>query len=106
MSAFIDEVAFFIEAGDGGNGAATFRREKHVPRGGPDGGDGGRGGNVVFETDPNVATLLDFRPGKHYRAVRGGDGLAKNQFGRDGADLSSKFPWARRCRTPKRRGSG
>ena len=68
MSAFIDEVTIFLKAGDGGNGSATFRREKHVPRGGPDGGDGGRGGNIVLETNSNVATLLDFRPGKHYRA--------------------------------------
>ena len=92
MSAFIDEVEIFLKAGDGGNGSATFRREKHVPRGGPDGGDGGRGGSVVLETDPNVATLLDVRPGKHYKAARGGDGLSKNQFGKDGADLVLKVP--------------
>ena len=92
MSAFIDEVTIFLKAGDGGNGSATFRREKHVPRGGPDGGDGGRGGNIVLETDSNVATLLDFRPGKHYRAVRGGDGLSKNQSGLNGQDLVLKVP--------------
>ncbi len=92
MSAFIDEVEITIKAGDGGNGAATFRREKHVPRGGPDGGDGGRGGSIVFETDSNIATLLDFRLNKLYKAVRGGDGLTKNQFGRDGADLVLKVP--------------
>jgi GTP-binding protein len=92
MSVFIDEVTVFIKAGDGGNGATTFRREKHVPRGGPDGGDGGRGGSVIFETDPNLSTLLDYRPGKHYRAERGGDGMPKNQFGKDGADLVLKVP--------------
>ncbi len=92
MSAFIDEVEVFLKAGEGGNGAATFRREKHVPRGGPDGGDGGRGGNIVLETNSNVATLLDFRPGKHYRATRGGDGLGKNQYGLNGQDLVLKVP--------------
>ena len=92
MSAFIDEVEVFLKAGEGGNGAATFRREKHVPRGGPDGGDGGRGGSIVLETDSNVATLLDFRPGKHYRANRGGDGLGKNQYGLNGQDLVLKVP--------------
>ena len=92
MSAFIDEVEVYLKAGDGGNGAVTFRREKHVPRGGPDGGDGGKGGSVVFETEPNVSTLLDFRPGKHYKAQRGGDGMAKNQYGKDGGDLVLKVP--------------
>jgi GTP-binding protein len=89
---FIDEVEVYLKAGDGGNGAVTFRREKHVPRGGPDGGDGGRGGSVVFETDSNLSTLLDFRPGKHYRADRGGDGQGKNMFGKDGVDLVLKVP--------------
>ena len=92
MSIFIDEVTVFLKAGDGGNGATTFRKEKHVPRGGPDGGDGGRGGSIVFETNPNVSTLLDFRPGKHYAAGRGADGMAKNQYGKDGADLVLKVP--------------
>jgi len=89
---FIDEVTIQVLAGDGGKGAVTFRREKHVPRGGPDGGDGGRGGSVVLETDANLSTLLDFRPGKKYRADRGGDGMSKRQFGRDGADLILKVP--------------
>ena len=92
MSVFIDEVSIHLLAGDGGNGAVTFRREKHVPRGGPDGGDGGRGGSVVFETDPNLSTLIDFRPGKKYRAQRGGDGLGKKQYGKNGDDLVLKVP--------------
>ena len=92
MSAFIDEVPILLKAGDGGNGAVTFRREKHVPRGGPDGGDGGRGGSIVFETDPNLSTLLDFRPNKLYKAGRGDNGLGKNMFGKDGADLILKVP--------------
>ena len=92
MSAFIDEVAISLKAGDGGNGAVTFRREKHVPRGGPDGGDGGRGGSIVFEADVNLSTLLDFRPGKTYKADRGTDGVGKNQFGKDAKDLRLKAP--------------
>jgi GTP-binding protein len=92
VSAFIDEVTISIKAGDGGNGAVTFRREKHVPRGGPDGGDGGRGGSIIFVTDVNVSTLLDFRPGKKYKADRGGDGLGKNQYGKDAHDLTLKAP--------------
>ncbi len=89
---FIDEVTIQVLAGDGGKGAVTFRREKHVPRGGPDGGDGGHGGSVVLETDANLSTLLDFRPGKKYRADRGGDGMSKRQYGRDGSDLVLKVP--------------
>ncbi|MFZ4780672.1 MAG: GTPase ObgE, partial [Armatimonadaceae bacterium] len=89
---FIDEINFNIHAGDGGRGAATFRTEKHVPRGGPDGGDGGRGGSVWLETDANISTLLDFRPGKNYRADRGMDGMGKQQFGKDGKDLVLKVP--------------
>ena len=92
MSLFIDEVTVGIKAGDGGNGAITFRREKHVPRGGPEGGDGGRGGSIVFETDPNLSTLVEFRPGKLYNAVRGGDGMSKRMFGKDGASLVLKVP--------------
>ena len=89
---FIDEININIHAGDGGRGAATFRTEKHVPRGGPDGGDGGRGGSVWLETDANISTLLDFRPGKNYRADRGMDGMGKQQFGKDGKDLILRVP--------------
>ncbi len=92
MSLFIDEVEIFLKAGDGGNGAVTFRREKHVPRGGPSGGDGGRGGSIVLETDPNLSTLLEFRPNKHYKADRGGDGMTGNMSGKNGADLILKVP--------------
>lgn len=92
MSLFIDEVEVFMKAGDGGNGAVTFRREKHVPRGGPSGGDGGRGGSIILETDQNLSTLLEFRPNKHYKADRGGDGMTNNMYGKDGADLILKVP--------------
>lgn len=89
---FIDEVEIYVIAGSGGSGALTFRTEKHVPRGGPDGGDGGRGGAIVFEVDPNLSTLLDFRPNKKYKAERGGDGMGKKQFGKHGPDLVLKVP--------------
>lgn len=92
MSLFIDEVTIGIKAGDGGNGAVTFRREKHVPRGGPEGGDGGRGGDVVFETDPNLSTLVEFRPGKLYKAERGADGMNKRMFGKDAPKMTLKVP--------------
>lgn len=92
MSIFIDEVEVYFKAGDGGNGATTFRREKHVPRGGPDGGDGGRGGSFYVETSLHLSTLLEFRPGKIYKADRGGDGLGKKQSGKNGGDLILKVP--------------
>ena len=71
---FIDEATINIYAGDGGNGIATFRREKYEPMGGPNGGDGGRGGSIFFEADENVNTLIDFRYVKNYRAQRGENG--------------------------------
>src|SRR2546423_183271 len=92
MSAFVDQVEVEVKAGDGGNGAVTFRTEKYVPHGGPDGGDGGRGGSVVLEVDPHLSTLLDFRYQRHYKAERGGDGQSKNMYGKNGADLVLKVP--------------
>jgi GTP-binding protein len=68
---FVDEVRIHIKAGRGGDGACSFRREKFVPRGGPDGGDGGHGGNVVFEVSPRMTTLLDLRYQNHYEAESG-----------------------------------
>ena len=92
MSLFIDEVTIYLKAGDGGTGSTTFRTEKHVPRGGPDGGDGGRGGSVAFLTDPNLSTLIEFRPGRVYKADRGGDGMSKKMYGKNGGDLVLKVP--------------
>jgi len=89
---FVDQVEIEVQAGNGGNGAVTFRREKYVPRGGPSGGDGGRGGSVVLEVNPHLSTLLDFRYKRHYKAPRGGDGQSKNMFGQDGADLVLQVP--------------
>jgi GTPase len=89
---FIDEAKIHVKAGDGGNGCAAFRREAHVPRGGPSGGDGGNGGNVVFEADPQLSTLLDFKYQRHYKAPRGEDGRNKDQYGAAGADLVLRVP--------------
>ncbi len=83
---FIDQVKIYVKAGDGGNGMATFRREKYVPQGGPSGGDGGRGGNIVFRVSSNVNTLLDLRYRKHHRADNGENGGSSNKQGRTGQD--------------------
>lgn len=89
---FVDEVEIEVAAGAGGNGMATFRKEKYVPRGGPNGGDGGRGGSVILEADPNLSTLLEYRYRHLYRAERGGDGGSKDMSGANGADLILKAP--------------
>ncbi|HEX5323427.1 MAG TPA: GTPase ObgE [Capsulimonadaceae bacterium] len=89
---FVDEVTIEVKAGDGGNGAVAFRKEKYVPHGGPAGGDGGRGGDVVLEADSNLSTLLDFRYQRLYKAQRGGDGAAKDMYGKDAPDLVLKVP--------------
>lgn len=89
---FYDYAKIYIKAGDGGNGCVAFRREKYVAAGGPSGGDGGRGGSVVFIADRNVHTLIDFRYRKHYKAARGEHGRGKNQHGKKGADLMVRVP--------------
>ncbi len=89
---FVDEVEIEAAAGNGGNGMVTFRKEKHVPRGGPNGGDGGHGGNVVLKADTNLTTLLDFRYQRSYKAVRGGDGGSKDMFGSNARDLVLRVP--------------
>lgn len=89
---FSDVAKIFIKAGDGGNGAVTFHREKYVAAGGPDGGDGGRGGNVVFVADKGVNTLIDFRYKRKYAAENGGNGRDGNRNGKNGADLEVKVP--------------
>ena len=89
---FIDTARIYIKAGDGGNGVISFRREKYVAYGGPDGGDGGKGGDVIFIADPNLSTLLDFKYKKRYIAQNGENGRGKNQYGKNGEDLYIKVP--------------
>ena len=89
---FVDYAKIIIKSGDGGNGAATFRREKYVAAGGPDGGDGGRGGDVYFEVDPNANTLIDFRFTKKFKAENGQNGSGGHKFGKSGQDIVVKVP--------------
>ena len=89
---FIDYVKIYIKAGDGGNGCVSFRREKYVAKGGPDGGDGGRGGNIVFVADQGKDTLLDFRYRRKYVAENGADGAGSKYHGKNGADLIIPVP--------------
>ncbi len=89
---FADRAKIIIKSGKGGNGAVTFRREPFVPEGGPDGGDGGRGGDVVFVADRNLRTLMDFRYKRKYEAENGRDGMKKKRFGKAGEDLIIKVP--------------
>lgn len=89
---FIDSAKIKIKAGDGGNGAVSFRREKYVAAGGPDGGDGGRGGDIIFQVDDNLSTLADFRYKRKYSAGRGGDGRGKRCSGKKGEDLVISVP--------------
>lgn len=89
---FVDEVKFFVKAGDGGNGCVSFRREKFVPRGGPNGGDGGRGGSVFLEADPRKHSLIDFRYRSHFKAQRGGNGQGSDKHGRSGKDFVILVP--------------
>ena len=84
---FLDQAKIHIKAGDGGSGAASFRREKFVEFGGPDGGDGGRGGSILFVADKNLNTLIDFRYQQHFKAEKGKDGKGKNKTGKSGKDL-------------------
>lgn len=91
-SAFVDKARITIQAGKGGDGAVAFHREKYVAAGGPDGGDGGRGGNIVFVVDDNMSTLMDFRYKRKYTAGHGANGQGKRCFGRDGETLYIKVP--------------
>lgn len=92
MSMFFDQARIYVKAGDGGNGVVSFRREKFVPRGGPNGGNGGRGGDVIFYVDPGLNTLAAFKNQVHYRAERGVHGGGANKTGANGTDLRIPVP--------------
>src|SRR4051812_8292926 len=89
---FVDEAIIHVKAGDGGNGCVSFRREKYVPKGGPDGGDGGNGGSVVLVADQNKNTLLDFAGRHHWKAPKGQAGMGKKMYGKAGEDLVILVP--------------
>ncbi|MSM40487.1 MAG: GTPase ObgE [Geobacter sp.] len=89
---FVDEVKIYARSGDGGAGCVSFRREKFVPLGGPDGGDGGRGGDVIIEADAGLSTLLDLKQRPHQKADRGRHGMGKDRHGASGKDLTIRVP--------------
>jgi len=89
---FVDEVRISVKAGDGGNGSASFRREKYIPFGGPDGGDGGRGGDIVLEADSGLNTLADFRHHRRFEAERGHNGMSRQKSGRHGESVIIRVP--------------
>ena len=89
---FLDEVRIQLSSGKGGDGVVHFRREKYVPRGGPDGGDGGRGGSILFQVSPHLNSLTPFRRQRHYKAEDGRPGGSSNKTGADGADLVLQVP--------------
>ncbi len=89
---FVDEASIYVKAGDGGHGCLSFRREKYIPKGGPDGGDGGDGGCVYLVADQSLNTLVDFRYQPHYKAERGTDGSGRQRTGKSGEDLYLKVP--------------
>ena len=89
---FLDQAKIFLKSGAGGPGAVSFRREKYVEYGGPDGGDGGKGGDIVFEAVPGLNTLIDFRYAQHFKAARGGHGMGKDRTGKGADDLVIAVP--------------
>jgi GTP-binding protein len=89
---FVDEATIYVKGGDGGDGCVSFRREKYVPKGGPDGGDGGRGGTVTMVADPNLSTLLDLVSKAEFRAQNGRPGSSKNRHGANGEDVVIRVP--------------
>ena len=91
-TSFIDKARITVRAGNGGNGAVAFHREKYVAAGGPDGGDGGKGGSIILQVDDHMSTLMDFRYKRKYAAANGMDGQGARKSGKDGADLVIRVP--------------
>ena len=89
---FLDQVKIFVKAGNGGSGSSSFRREKFIEFGGPDGGDGGKGGSIIIESERNLNTLIDFRYQQHFKAKKGEDGKGQNKTGKGGENLILKVP--------------
>ena len=89
---FLDQVKIYIKAGNGGDGSPSFRREKFIEYGGPDGGDGGKGGSVILKAERNLNTLIDYRYQQHHKAKRGDNGSGQNRTGKSGDDLILKVP--------------
>ena len=89
---FLDQIKIHVKAGNGGSGSASFRREKFIEFGGPDGGDGGKGGSIIIKSERNLNTLIDFRYQQHFKAERGENGMGKNKTGRGGKDIYLKVP--------------
>ena len=89
---FLDQAKIYITSGKGGNGCVSFRREKNIEFGGPNGGGGGKGGDIIFVTNQNLNTLIDFRYQQHFKAKKGEDGKGKNKTGANGVDIIIKVP--------------
>ena len=89
---FLDEAKIFVKSGDGGNGCLGFRREKFIEYGGPDGGNGGKGGSIWVETSDNLNTLIDYRYQQHFKAAKGQNGSGRNRTGPDSPDVILKVP--------------
>ena len=89
---FLDQAKIYVASGKGGKGCVSFRREKYIEYGGPNGGDGGKGGDIIFMTDQNLNTLIDFRYQQHFKAMKGQDGMSKNKTGASGDDIIIKVP--------------
>ena len=89
---FLDQAKIYVASGKGGRGCVSFRREKYIEYGGPNGGDGGKGGDVIFITDKNLNTLIDYRYQQHFKAMKGKDGMSKNKTGANGDDIIIKVP--------------
>jgi len=101
VNGFVDETTIVVTSGSGGDGAVSFRREKYVPRGGPDGGDGGKGGDVIFAVRANLKTLSHLKLKRHYRAGNGGRGAGQKMHGKDGADVTVPVPPGTLLRDPQ-----